>query len=126
MFISHGATVAPSVSYLRHLIRRPGQHPVLHQSEITEWRDYSGFDDFITDFWATATYPSPQSHKYETYSFLPTLVDLSVDRNGRHGHWREGAYAADELTLFVADLDNANPVTDMVSFDDVRDKLRSQ
>lgn len=114
-----------SVSYLQSLFQKDGKR-ILHRGKITSWDDYLSWDDFVSDFLDAATYPNSPTHKEEAFGWTPTLFRESErESDGRWGHWRKGEHAADELTLFVADLDNHQPNHPMIDIDTVETALSS-
>ncbi|WP_046861622.1 hypothetical protein [Microvirga massiliensis] len=122
----------PCVSYLREVyFTKERNQTILHQSKITDWECYPDFDTFAQRFWATASYPSPQSNKMETYSFTPTLFEQSQKKTkdpsapGKWGHWRNGEYSAHQVSLFYADLDNQHPEYPYVTFEQIAETLKA-
>lgn len=113
----------PCVSYLRNIFNIHGKK-TLHQSMITDHGLYSDFAGFLAGFKAMAVYPRAQATKAESYGLTPTLFEEGVYK-GRLGHWRRAEFATDSLTLFYADIDNANPAYPQVTIDDIEDVLRA-
>lgn len=122
---------APEVAYLKNMFKA-SQGVVLHQAEISVQKSYASFAEFAGDFMVEARYPSPQSAKFETYSFSPTLYDESLwapksrpDAKPKRGVWRVGEAAAPVVTVGYFDLDNHHADRAMVGLDDVEEILRS-
>lgn len=114
-----------AVSYLRHVrFSDRDQAVTLQQSKITESRFNDSWPEFVDDFCATAIYPKPSSNKFECYGWTPTLFDKGVNKYGQTGHWRLAAYGGDELSLFVADLDNHHHDRSMIEIDKLETFLR--
>src|SRR3712207_4439832 len=79
------------------------------QALVTECREFSRFADLRSYVLGRLRYPEPQGHKLTTYSWAPTLY--MPTGNVARGHrdadcWRCGEAEADDLSCFVADLDN--------------------
>lgn len=104
-----------SVSYLTHIYTSQITGlPVLHQAKITHDAHYDTFGAFADDLTTTYRYPRRQSSKMETYGMAPTLYmpGHNTPKHGREpvwGNWREGALAADTVSVLVLDCDNAAP-----------------
>lgn len=90
---------------------------VLKQSTITDIRFNADWSEFVDDFLKLAVYPKPSSNKFECYGWTPTLFEEGVNKYGQHGHWRLAAYGGDELSLFVADMDNQFAEREMIPID---------
>jgi len=112
------------VSYLRQTYYcKHRTETVLHQSRITDVEGYEDFASFVHGFLDLATYPRPVTSKMETYGWTPVLFEPSINHHGEDGVWRDGQFANDELTLFVADLDNQNADRTIIDLGDVADTL---
>lgn len=117
-------TVTIEVSYLRSIYYcKRRERTLLHQSRITDVDGYEDFAAFVEGFLQTATYPKPTDSKYECYGWTPTLFAPSVNRHDEEGVWRDGAFANDHLTLFIADLDNQYPERTTIQIADVAEAL---
>ena len=101
------------------------QLTVLHQSKVTDYSFHYTFRQAVESIKANATYPTPQSNKWETYAWTPTLFETSINEKGEEGMWRVGAHVADTLSLFIADLDNQHANRTMIDFDTVAETLAS-
>ncbi|WP_267360927.1 MULTISPECIES: hypothetical protein [unclassified Methylobacterium] len=73
-------------------------------------------------------YPKAQANKAETYGWVPTLYEVTEQTftnrsTGRsftkRGEWRSGAAEAEVLSVFIADVDNANTGRPIISMQDV-------
>lgn len=73
-------------------------------------------------------YPKPQADKAETYGWVPTLYEISNRTfvNGttgrsftKRGEWRSGAAEAEVLSVFIADVDNADTDSPIISMQQV-------
>lgn len=114
-----------AVSYLRHVrFSEREQAVTLQQSKITETRFNDSWPEFVADFLQTAVYPKPSSNKFECYGWTPTLFEEGLNKYGQNGHWRLAAYGGDELSLFVADLDNHTAGRSMIDIDALEAFLR--
>lgn len=107
-----------AVSYLRHVrFSERDQAVTLQQSKITETRFNDSWPEFVADFLQTAVYPKPSSNKFECYGWTPTVFAKGLNKYGQEGHWRVAANGGDELSLFVADLDNHTAGRAMIDID---------
>ncbi len=115
-----------TISYLRHVFfaKAEGVNK-LHQSKITDWRAYETWPEFVEGFLDMAVYPAQPSNKFETYGWTPTLFASSENKKGEWGLWRDGDYAADTLSLFVADMDNQHGDRTMVTIDELEATLKA-
>jgi len=96
-----------AVSYLRNVyFSKKLDRMTLQQSKITESRFSETWPEFVKDFLAPAVYPKSSASKYECYGWTPTLFAHGVNKYGEEGHWRLAAHGGDELSLFIADMDN--------------------
>lgn len=112
-----------SASYLKTIYERDGKR-TLHRSKINSMKDYATWNAFVSEFLSDATYPNSPAHKEEAYGWTPTLfVESERESDGQLGYWRKGEYAADKLTLFVADLDNHHHDRQMIDIDTVEATL---
>lgn len=114
-----------AVTYLQNVRhnKRTGQVE-LQQSEITDTRFNDSWPEFVTDFLANAVYPKPSSNKFECYGWTPTIFAEGLNKYGQHGHWRRAANGGDELTLFIADMDNQFADREMIDIDTLEAFLR--
>ncbi|MBM6595565.1 hypothetical protein [Microvirga pudoricolor] len=92
---------------------------------------YADFNAFVSDFWSQAAYPQAQEHKYQCYSWTPTLFEESEwkpkskpDAEPKQGLWRVGEACSGVVTLGYFDLDNHQDGHPTVTFDDVNQVLR--
>jgi hypothetical protein len=99
-------------------------------AEITGFEDLSSFSD-LKNHVMNLQYASPQTNKLETFGWVPALYMPSEQTfrrpDGssvvRKGCWRNGAAESDELSVFYADVDNANPDMPIVTMVDVANRL---
>lgn len=122
--------VQPCVSYLREVFPKSNRM-TLHQSKITAMEVYTDFQDFASRFWSEASFPTPQSHKFETYGWTPTLFRESnwrpkskPDATPEYGLWRTGEACTEHVTLGYFDLDNQHDDQPMVEIDVIEAVLR--
>ena len=118
----------PAVSYLKCVFPTSDGQRTLHQSKITNWRCYADFAEFAADFVPFSQYPREQSGKYETYSWVPTLFEDSHHRDdlfktGPTSAWRNGEYAAEDITLCYLDLDNQQADKPFVTLAEIHEVL---
>lgn len=132
MDISTMAECPPSVSYLREIYTGCDGVRTLHQAKITAMVAHQSFADFAANFRANAAYPQAQSHKQESFGFLPTLFDPSgwVPRSNpgrppQWGLWRRAEHSAHEITLMYLDLDNAVADRPLVPLDEMQAMLKA-
>lgn len=116
------------VSYLRKLYPLEDGSLTLHQSKITSWASYDDWSAFVDGFLATATYPKAPLSKFETYGWTPTLFEMCpvdfFDADKGEKHSRHGDYAAEDLSFFIADLDNHIEDQPRVSIEAVTEMLK--
>ena len=104
--------------------------PRLSMAEISQFEALASFSD-LRDHVLGLRYPSPQSDKHESFGWVPTLYLPSerIFKRGdgsefaRYGCWRTGAAENDHLSVFYADVDNANPDQPVVTMEKVARKL---
>ncbi len=109
-----------TVSYLQSVYTHPESGRCLHRSKITDFGVYETFAEFVADFLTAATMPRPATNKSDAYGWTPTLFEpCSDDRDATVIAKRQGRFAAPEVTLFVADLDNHHADRTMVTIDAV-------
>jgi hypothetical protein len=104
----------------------------LSMADITGYDQLNSFSD-LRHYVHGLRYPAPQADKLESFGWVPTLYGLS-DRtfkwdgkeSVKHGCWRNGAAEADELSVFVADVDNANPNQPIVTLVEVAERLNAR
>lgn len=115
------------VSGLTHIYWRAeaGQFR-LDQARVTEWHEFADFGGLRDCILARLRYPKPQGHKLETYGFVPTLYEPTI--NVARGHkepacWRCGSAEADELSCIVFDIDNKYDTRPRVTQDEVAERL---
>lgn len=114
-----------AASYLRHVyLNEEKGHLTLAQSKITDTVFFDSWPEFVTDFLQNVTYPKPASHKFESYGWTPTIFAEGLNKYGKFGHWRRGANGGDELSLFIADMDNQFADRDMIDIDTLEAFLR--
>lgn len=99
--------------------------PSLWQSKITDVSRSETWPDFVEDFINLAVYPKPSSNKFECYGWTPALFTEGPNKKGEQGHWRLGALGGEELSLFVADLDNQFTDRVMIDIDALEGFLKS-
>lgn len=104
----------------------------LVMAEITACHDlptFAAVRDHVLD---GLRFPTPQSNKLESYGFVPALYmpserTFTRRSNGhqftRHGCWRNGATESDALSLFYADVDNADSGRPTVTMQEVANRL---
>jgi hypothetical protein len=119
---------APAISYLKCVFLTANGQRTLHQSKITDWQEYDGFADFAADFVPFSQYPREQSGKYETFSWVATLFEDSHHKNdlfktGPKAAWRNGDYAAEDITLCYLDLDNQHADKTFVTLAEIHEVL---
>lgn len=94
---------------------------VLWQSKIDECKEFVTFEDAANYVLVDLKFPTKQGHKYNSYSWIPTMFEPStyVTKKGFEfrGFYREGKYEADVLTMFVMDIDH-DKTDERVSMDD--------
>uniref|UniRef100_UPI0011AEBD7D hypothetical protein n=1 Tax=Methylobacterium sp. B34 TaxID=95563 RepID=UPI0011AEBD7D len=119
MITTAAEDVKPAVAYLREIIRPGNREPFLYQSKVSEHRFYEDFAEFAADFVGAAGYPAPQSNKFETHSFAPTIFwegeyrpRSRPDAEPKFGFYRTGESCVGEIYLGYFDVDNHtdNPV----------------
>lgn len=111
-------------------IKKQNGEPTLSMSEITDSDALGSFSDFRR-YVMSLQYPAPQASKFETFGWVPTLYQPSEQTfrkpDGstitRKGCWRNGAAELDELSVFYADVDNANLNMPIVTMQDVANRL---
>ena len=114
-----------AASYLRNVYLDEAKgHLTLAQSKITETVFFDSWPEFVADFIQNVTYPAPASHKFESYGWTPTIFAEGLNKYGKHGHWRRAANGGDELTLFIADMDNQFGEREMIDIDTLEAFLR--
>ena len=106
----------------------------LSMAEITGFDALDSFTE-LRDYVMGLRYPKPQSDKLESYGWVPTLYlpgDHTFTRtNGeqvtRHGCWRNGGAEATgrAISVFYADLDNADAEQPIVSMEAVASNLNA-
>jgi hypothetical protein len=99
----------------------------LAQATITDAHAFASFDELSQHVLVDLRYPRPQSHKFETYGWTPTLFHQSVRtlKNGEmeEGSWWRGVAELDELFAWYCDVDNADASRPMVTPDEVVRRL---
>lgn len=106
--------------------------PRLSMADITDFEapnSFSGLRDYVIGL----RYPTPQDSKLETYGWVPALFMPSertfYGKNGaafqRYKCWRTGPAEVSELSVFYADVDNANPDQRMVTMEQVASNLKA-
>ena len=122
----------PCTSYLRYIYTREDGARVLHQAKVTGMVAYESFRHFVGHFWDHCTFPRPQSHKQESYGFLPTLFGESAwtpqhnpSKPPVWGTWRRAEHSAHEITAMYLDLDNPKGDRPCVSLDEVETTLKA-
>lgn len=117
------------VSDLTHIYTNKKTHiPCLDMARITDAHDLPSFVALRDHVVVDRRYPTLQSNKQETYGWVPTLYELS-DRilvnstTGRsftkRGEWRSGTAEAEKLSVFIADVDNADTGRPIISMHEV-------
>lgn len=98
------------VSGLTRVHRHEGSTQArLDQALVTEHREFASFAGLRSYVLERLRYPEPQGHKLTTYSWAPTLYmpTVNIGRGHRDAEcWRCGDAEADDLSCFVADIDN--------------------
>jgi hypothetical protein len=102
----------------------------LSMAEVTAYDDLGSFSD-LKNYVMSLQYASPQTNKLETFGWVPALYmpsEQTFRRSDgssvvRKGCWRNGAAEGDELSVFYADVDNANPDMQIVTMGDVANRL---
>lgn len=102
----------------------------LSMAEITGYDELASFAD-LRDYVMGLRYPTPQADKLESFGWVPTLFmpgDHTFKRHDgvevtRNGCWRNGAAEAPELSVFYADVDNANSNQPIVTMEEVASRL---
>lgn len=101
--------------------------PTLDQARVTEMRAFDSFARLAEFVLSNLRYPYDQSHKFETYGWVPALYNETIRtfESGRSakGIWRNGAAEADLLACFVADVDNHNSEQPMLTCDEFARRL---
>ena len=108
----------------------------LHRSHVTHFGSYDGFPSFVADFVEQGIHPAPATNKEDAYGWTPTMFEPNGseaainERSKQFGNrsrdviaHRAGEYAADNLTLFTADLDNQHAHRRMIDLDTVEATL---
>ncbi len=112
-----------------YLDTRSGQ-PRLSMAEISQFEALASFSD-LRDHVLGLRYPTPQSDKRESFGWVPTLY-LPSERIfrredgsefSRYGCWRTGVAENDHLSVFYADVDNANASEPVVTMEQVASNL---
>lgn len=104
----------------------------LSMAEITGYDELASFAD-LRDYVMGLRYPTPQADKLESFGWVPTVFmpgdHTFKGRDGvevtRKGCWRNGAAEAPELSVFYADVDNANSNQPIVTMEDVATRLNA-
>ncbi|MDO9714308.1 hypothetical protein, partial [Paracraurococcus lichenis] len=100
-------------------------------AEITGCEVFQTFADLRDFVLNKLRFPSTQQSKFETYGWVPSVFQFT-DREfrrkdgttfTRHGSWRVGEAELDHLSVFYADVDNADPSGPMLSPHDVANAL---
>ncbi len=104
----------------------------LVMAEITDYHNLPSFAAVRDHVLYELRFPTPQSNKLESYGFVPALYDSSnrtftrrADGHQftRFGQWRNGAPESDALSLFYADVDNADYGRPIVTMQEVANRL---
>ena len=125
------------VSYMQYIYTRweDGVRR-LHRSHVTHFGSYDDFPSFVTDFVEQGIHPALATNKEDAYGWTPTMFEPNGseaainERSKQFGNrsrdviaHRAGEYAADNLTLFTADLDNQHAHRRMIDLDTVEATL---
>lgn len=110
------------------------QKPQLSMAEISGYEELASFAD-LRDYVMGLRYPSPQADKLECFGWVPTVFnpgDRTFNRDDgssfvRNGGWRTGTAEAEgaSLSVFYADVDNANPSQPIVTMAEVAARLNA-
>lgn len=111
---------------------------VLWQSKITTTKRFTSFSSLRDHVLMALEYPEAQTHKSQTYGWLPSEFNVSDKRNKDgtiytnpdgevwSAHWRVGHAEIDSLSVFVADVDNADESRPKVTQKAVTAALKAQ